>query len=121
MKYTCLTMLLFCSVASAQKPVVSAISIDSLDTTSFRVFYTAAPAAGSPTVWSEVLYGTSSGVYPYNTKSINCYTTWPCQTNGGPTSLMVTGLAPATTYYVRVTARPDPDDDTNICNTGGCG
>lgn len=117
MKCACFLMLLCSTAVWAQKPAISAISIDSLDTTSFRVFYTVnAPA------WSEVLYGTSSGVYPYNTKSINCYgSTTPCQTNGGPSSLLVTGLAPATTYYVRVTARPDPNDDVNICNTDDCG
>jgi hypothetical protein len=120
MKSICLAVL-FCSTACAQKPTISAVSIDSLDTTSFRVFYTATPAGGNGTVWSEVLYGTSSNVYPYNTKSINCYKTWPCQTNGGPTSLMVSGLAPATTYYMRVTARPNPNDDTNICSTSDCG
>ena len=100
-----------------QTPTISGVSIHELDTSSFQVFYTINGA-----LWSDLRYGTTSGQYPYRTKSINCYNTaTPCQYSGGKSVLTITALAPATTYYVRVTARPNPSDDTNICSTSICG
>lgn len=117
MKRILLFGLLCVGAVWGQVPTISDVSIDSLDTSSFRVFFRVNGPA-----WSEVFYGTSSGNYPYNTKSINCYNgNVPCSTNGGKSSLTVTGLVPATTYYVRVTARPNPDNDLNICDTNACG
>jgi hypothetical protein len=117
MKKILLLAVLCAGAIWGQVPTISNVSIDSLDTTGFRVFFTVNGPA-----WAEVFYGTSSGNYSYNTKSINCYnSSAPCSPNGGKSSLSVTGLAPATTYYVRVTARPDPNDDANICNADACG
>ena len=68
----------------------------------------------------ELLYGTQPGVYPYNTKSTNCFDS-NCTFSAGKTALSISGLKPGTTYYVLPTARPDPNDDTNICNSAACG
>jgi len=67
------------------------------------------------------MYGTSSGTYPYNTKSINCYAREDVCQGSGVTALVITALKPGTTYYIRPTARPNPNDDAGICNTPACG
>ena len=61
----------------------------------------------------QVKYGVVSGVYPYTSNSF-------CDTQKAA-SLIVGGLAPATTYYFRITVRPDADDDTGICQIDACG
>lgn len=109
--------LFLCGIALAQTPTISNISVDSLDTTSFRMFYTVNMPA-----WVEIKYGTSSGVYPYNTKSVNCFDAMPgCNWTQGKGALALSALLPGTTYYVLVTARQDPNDDTNICESAACG
>ena len=50
----------------------------------------------STPAYVRILFGTSSGVY-----------VWAI--------VPVTGLPPSTTYYFRMTARPDLTDDTDIC------
>jgi hypothetical protein len=108
-------MLPLAGLAWAQQPTISNIKIDSLDTTTFRVFFTVSPQS-----WVELLYGTKPGVYPYNTKSINCFDA-QCNFSAGKTALSISGLVPGTTYYVLPVARPDPNDDMNICNSAACG
>lgn len=115
---TVCALALACGVAKAQQPSVSGITIDGLDTTSFRVVYTVGGVAGS---WAEVYYGTQSGVYPYNTKSINCFGRADACQQTGAAALTITGLKPGTTYYVRATARPHANDDINVCNADACG
>lgn len=111
----CAVALLGSIPARGQSPVISNISIDSLDTSSFRVFFTVSKPS-----WVEVFYGTQPGVYPYNTKSTNCFDL-NCVFSAGKTALAISGLKPGTTYYVLPTARPNPDDDSNICQTSDCG
>ena len=110
-----LALLPLAGLTWAQQPAITNISIDSLDTSSFRVFFTVSKPS-----WVEVFYGTQTGVYPYNTKSINCFDL-NCSFSAGKTALSISGLKPGTTYYVLPTARPDPNDDTDTCNTAACG
>ncbi len=111
----CCALIWACALCCAQTPTITNISIDSLDTSSLRVFFTVSQPS-----WVEVFYGTQSGIYPYNTKSINCFDL-NCSFTAGKTALAISGLKPGTTYYVLPTARPDPNDDTNICNAAACG
>src|SRR6516162_2888184 len=105
------------SLVFGQQPTISNISIDSLDTSSFRVFFTV-----SQRTWVELRYGTKPGVYPYRTRSANCF---DHQHGGcfsaGKMALSIAGLKPGTMYYVLPTARPNPNDDIGICNTVSCG
>ncbi len=98
----------FGPVADAQVPTITSVTFDTsaTDNTSFRVFVNTAQAS-----WIAVQYGTSSGTYPYNTKSLE----------GTAVSLTVAGLTPGTTYYVLATARPDSGDNNNLCATPACG
>ncbi len=103
------TILLLCAIqAVAQIPSITAVTLDTAatDNTSFRVFVTTAQAS-----WIEVKYGTSSGNYPYNTRTIQ----------GPAVALSVGGLTPGTTYYILATARPNLNNDTSICATPACG
>jgi hypothetical protein len=61
----------------------------------------------------QVKYGVTSGVYPYTSSSL-------CD-GQKMASLIVGGLAPATTYYFRMAVRPNAADDTGICQTDACG
>ncbi len=110
MKKMRMLFLLFAAAcaASAQTPVITKIAVDTAatDNASFRVLVSASPSS-----WLMLRYGTSSGVYPYNTKSVQAT----------DIALSVGGLAPNTTYYILATARPNPNDDTNICASAACG
>lgn len=113
-----LILLLVSVVGFAQVPTVSNITVTDLNTTSFRVFFNVSGVAGA---WAEGLYGTTSGVYPYSTKSANTYGRTDAPATTGLTAMTVSGLTPGTTYYFLPTARPNPDNDTNICKVSGCG
>ena len=64
----------------------------------------------STPAYVRILFGTSSGVYPYATRS------YPSAFENNVWAIVpVTGLQPSTTYYFRMTARPDLTDDTDIC------
>ena len=115
---------------SAQTPTISAVTVGNgstfqsgctslgagctTDTNSVDFAYTVSPV--SQYCW--VQYGLSSGVYLWSSATILAGNV------SSPTNLCgvpITGLKDGTTYYFLPTARPDPDDETNICNVSGCG
>ena len=70
----------------------------------------------SPDSYCWVQYGVASGTYLWSSAS---FSTMPY--SPGICSVPITGLKDGMTYYFLPTARPDPDDEDNICNTPGCG
>lgn len=91
----------------AAPPTISNIQYDSLTHASVRWVFTVNPAS-----YVQIKYGTTSWSYPYSSNSY-----------GGQTvgAISIGGLQPNTTYYFRMTARPNKDDDTDICQEDSCG
>lgn len=112
-----ITVLAFFSISAfAQVPPITAITVAAVDHASATV-----TIASSSPFYGQLLFGTVSGTYPYSSTStflvpVNTY--FP---GVYLTSITLGGLTPATTYFVLSTARPDLNDDINICNTSGCG
>lgn len=102
-----LTLFLFSSDLFAQTPTISNISIYDIGHSNVNVRYNASASS-----FFQMKYGLSSGNYIYSSASYGPYSY---------ASLTLGGLKPNTTYYLRVTARPNEDNDTNICNSSGCG
>lgn len=69
----------------------------------------------SPDSYCWVRYGVASGTYLWNSA------TFSSTTSPGLCSMPINGLKDNTTYYFLPTARPNPDDETNICATPDCG
>lgn len=91
--------------AFAQTPMISGIST-SADTNMVTVSYNASPAS-----YCWVRYGVASGQYLWSSVT---FQSTVC-------SIPIGGLQDGTTYYFLPTARPDPDDENNICATPACG
>ena len=99
------------SLASAAVPTIS--SIESVQSTHASVMWRY--QVGAPS-YVRILFGTASGVYPYATQSYSSG-----YENNVWAIIPVTGLQPGTTYYFRMTARPNTADDTDICESDACG
>ena len=97
--------------AYGQQPSISGIRVTS-DTNAVVVTYTV-----SPDSYCWVQYGVASGTYLWSSVSFQS----GGQFISGLCSVPINGLKDGTTYYFLPTARPDPDDETNICNTPACG
>ena len=94
------------SCAHAQTPVISNVVFSDISHSSVHVTFDVAPAS-----FVQLFYGLASGNYIYTSAS-------PFM---GQASLSIGGLQPGTTYYFRIKARPNPNDDTNICAINSCG
>ncbi len=110
-------ILFFSTLASgySQTLAISNITVNAVSHASVNIKYqTSVPA------WVQLKYGFSSGNYVYTSAG---YQTFPFvyDNNNIDATLTLGGLAPGTTYYVLPTARPDRDDDLNICATASCG
>lgn len=95
-----------CPLHAAQ-PNISNIGYDYLTHSSVRIKWDTDIRA-----YFQVKFGVTRGTYPYASHS------------GGPgtaASLAIGGLKPGTTYFFRAMARPNKDDDTDICDTNFCG
>ena len=99
------------SLASAAVPTIS--NIESVQSTHASVMWRYQVSAPS---YVRILFGTASGVYPYATQSYSSG-----YENNVWAIIPVTGLQPGTTYYFRMTARPNTADDTDICESDACG
>ena len=102
--------LLLAQTAVAQVPAISSIAV-STDTNAAVVSYNV-----SPDSYCYVRYGVAPGTYLWSSVSISSATA-----SSGVCMVPITGLQDGATYYFLPTARPDPDDDINICATAGCG
>ncbi|HWC01079.1 MAG TPA: hypothetical protein VG672_30445 [Bryobacteraceae bacterium] len=100
-------LLLAGGVMSAAPPTIRDIKFDSLTHASVRWTFTVTPAS-----YVQIQYGTSSSSYPYRSVS------YGKQTVG---AIAIGGLQPGTEYYFRITARPNPDDDDDLCADESCG
>ncbi len=119
MRQTFSLVLLLCSglAARAQSPIpaIGNITVNAVDHASANIqFTTNVPA------WLQLKYGLTSGNYIYTSASYQSSAIYSYNGNV-EASLSLGGLAPGTTYYVLPTARPDENDDTNICATPACG
>lgn len=94
------------SWSSAMAQTISNIVVANISHASVHASFTVTPAA-----FVQIKYGTASGQYQYSSAS---YRTSDAEFSIG-------GLQPGATYYFRMTARPDQDDDNNICQTDACG
>lgn len=93
------------TVMNAQIRVV----VDNLDHSSVRVLWTT-----DTNTYASISYGISRGVYSYRT-----YENSVAQTIG---KLSIGGLAPGTTYYLRINAKPNVGaNTTGICSADSCG
>ena len=111
--------LLICTALAAYSqspvPAIRNITVNAVSHASVNLqFRTSVPA------WVELKYGLSSGNYIYTSASYPSAVGYE-DNNNIDASISLGGLAPGTTYYVLPTARPDEDDDTNICATPACG
>jgi len=103
---------------NAAPPVITNVRYTALTHSSIRWQY----QISSTTAFPQVKYGVTSGVYPYQTASYGMTASWGgLPNNDGLASFAIGGLAPNTTYYFRVTARPNADNDTDICQSDACG
>ncbi len=128
-----LAILLTCFSALAAVPTIGTITVGDTHTgtgpytlTTERTsvhFFVNVTSGSFP--YLSIKWGTTSGVYPYETKSANCYTNTnicgQAGTDKGLTGINVTGLKPGGTYYFRPNLRPNLSDDTDLCNVDGCG
>lgn len=103
---------------NAVPPVISNIRYSALTPTSIRWQF----QVNNPSAYPQIYYGVTSGVYPYRTSS---YPMSPGYAGGsfndGQGSLAIGGLAPNTTYYFRITARPNRNNTTDVCDNDACG
>ncbi|MBK5294519.1 MAG: hypothetical protein JJE04_22920 [Acidobacteriia bacterium] len=103
---------------NAAPPVISNIQYSALTHTSIRWQY----QVSNPNAFAQIKYGVTSGVYPYQSASYGLTANWAGGPfNDGMVSLALGGLAPNTTYYFRMAARPNATNDTDICQTDDCG
>ena len=94
--------------AWAQVPQISNVAVTAVSHASAHVTFNI-----NSNAYPQVKFGIVPGTYIYSSAS------YPSPANLA--SLSIGGLQPATTYYFRATARPDLDDDANICQTVACG
>jgi hypothetical protein len=90
------------------QPVLSNLALDEITHTSVRVKFTSSIVSKM-----QIRFGTSSGSYPYRS-----YTMVPLEKDS---SLVLNALAPATTFYLRLAARPNYTSDVEICDSDACG
>jgi len=102
--------LLFQLVPCSATPTIANITVIP-DTNAVVVSYSV-----SPDSYCWVQYGVATGTYLWSSVSFSSATGSP-----GFCSVPINGLKDGTTYYFLPTARPDPDDETNICNVSSCG
>lgn len=103
---------------NAAPPTISDIRYTALTHSSLRWQF----QVSSPTAYVQIKYGVVSGVYPYQSASYGLTTNYSgISQNNGLASLALGGLAPNTTYYFRMTARPNGTNNTDICETDACG
>lgn len=97
----------------AVPPTISNISLTDSSHNSVRICFTVSPA----TSYVQAKLGTVSGTY--TAQASKSYQMVVGDT--GRACLAFNGLADSTTYYVLPLARPNADNDTDICNVSGCG
>jgi len=104
--------LVFLSVSClyAASPIISNVKV-TMDTNAGVVSYNVAPDS-----YCWVQYGVTSGSYLWSSVSITSATG-----SGGWCSIPINGLKDGTTYWFLPTARPNPDDEMNVCNVSSCG
>ena len=103
---------------SAAPPVISDIRHTMLTHSSLRWQY----QVSNPTAYAQIKYGVASGVYPYQSASYGLVANFSgISQNDGTVSLAIGGLSPNTTYYFRMTARPNATNNTDICQVDACG
>ena len=107
------SLLLLAPCAWATTPQISSITVTAQTNELDVVYYS------SPDAYCWVLYGTSTANYQWASSTY-------LSGNGGTftdhlCSMIINGLKAGTTYYLLPTARPDADDEVNICSTTVCG
>lgn len=99
--------------ASSAAVNISNITVTNTDHTGTNVKFTCSVAC-----YPYIQYGLATGTYIYTSASwneqFNSYT-------GHYDVAYQLALAPSTTFFILPTARPDPNDDTGICNIAACG
>lgn len=96
--------------AQGNVPVISDIQSIGLTHSSIRFTFKVNPGGN----FVQIRYGVQPGSYPYRSAAY--------RVNGGdPVSIGIGGLAPATTYYFRMTAQPSDTSSANLCATDSCG
>jgi hypothetical protein len=103
-----------CFPALYAQMTISAITVANIGHASVHIEYTTSAAS-----WCQVRYGLSSGVYTYTGGSGP--STTPYGGSNQVCEIAIGGLTPGTPYFLQPTARPNINDATGICNTGGCG
>lgn len=96
-------------------PTIGNITVNAVSHASVNIQFT-----NNQPSWVQLKYGLTSGNYIYTSASYRTSVNY--SDNGNiDASISLGGLAPGTTYYVLPTARPDENDDANICAAPSCG
>ena len=107
-------LILACLSLQAAPPAISKIALTDVTHSSVRVCFDVSPSSA----YVQAKIGTVSGTYVAQaSKSYQASN----DSGGGHACLAFGGLADSTTYYVLPMARPNKDDDIDICNFAECG